>query len=224
MAATRNPLLAQLKKTFAESHGCDERTARRHFNRNSEDWQAFIAKQGREAAELIGKAKACTEGQAVALQVLSPQGVMEKPAVADEVEERLAEPERILKTQWEVYQQASAAWRKAMTDGNAIEAHMFGQATIKAQEAYYKAKARHAQWELDERQKIPAQEFHAFRAVFLLPLANLIRNLPAHLGPLMNPGDKAYAIRAGQEYIVGTFDPQLSRLISELDAHVPAAA
>lgn len=223
MGASRDPLLAQLKKAFAASHGCDERTARRHFNRNSEEWQAFLSKQGREAARNLQAALPSTPAQAVAIQILGPASPaeIEKPSAVDTPDDQLPEPAKILKAQWRIYKQASEAWSRAVKEGDEIKAIALGQATIKAQDAFYKAKAKYDQWELDERRKIPATEFHAFRAQFVLPLVNLLRGLPAQLGVIMNPKDNAFAIRVGTEYMVGTVHPQIQRLIAALDDYAP---
>ncbi len=226
MSASRSPLLADLKKAFAVAHLCNERTARRHFNRQSPEWQAFIAKQGIQAAKNIREAAPSSPAQATALQILgpvTPTGI-ERPSAADQPDESLPEPARMLKHQWEIYDHATRAWNRAIQEGDEIKALAFGQATIKAQDAYYKAKARHDQWELDERRKIPANEFLAFRAAFIQPLANLLRNLCFQLGPIMNPTDSAFAIRVGNEHMVATVHPQLTRMIDAMEDKIPVAA
>jgi hypothetical protein len=228
MAASRSPLLADLKKAFAIAHGLTERSARRHFNAQSELWQSFISKQGTEAAKNLTAAQRSTAVQATALQILGPASpaTIEKPPVVDQPDEHLAEPQRILKQQWLIYDQASHAWHRALEAGDEVKSYALGQATIKALDAYYKAKSRHDQWELDDRKKVPFSELLAIHAQFLQPVANLIRNLCAQLGPIMNPKDTHYAIRAGNEYMVATVDPQITRIIDGMEEQLrlPSAA
>jgi hypothetical protein len=223
MAASRSPVLAQLKKTFAAAHGCDERTARRHFARLSPEWQTFIAKQGQEAAKHLSAAAPSTPSQATALQIMGPASPADitKPPVADTPDDQLPEPARILKQQWRIYDHAAKAWQAAIIAGDELGAISLGLTTIKAQDAYYKALARHDRWELDERRKIPADEFHSFRARFILPLANSLRSLVAQLAPIMNPKDTPFAMRHGQEYMIATFNPQLQSLIDDLETRAP---
>lgn len=223
MAAPRSRLLADLKKAFAVSHGLDERTARRHYNTNSEKWQAYVAKQGIEAAKNLTASRPSAPAGAAALQMLSPASPAEMapPGVESVPDDQLSAPARIMKQQWLIYTQASKAWRDAIVGGDEMKSLAFGQATIKAQDAYYKAKARHDQWELDERRKIPAGEFHAFRSAFILPLANFLRNLPAAVAHLVNPQNVPHAMRALDDYMITSGQPQIDRMISALDEQAP---
>lgn len=205
-------ILSDLKKRFAETHGLSERTARRHFNKNSPEWRAFRERERR--APNTESLTPCTVEQVAAFRQTGPA---EPPRAGD------SEAELILSKQWAIWNQAGSAWERACVEGDDIRAHNFGQATIKALEAFYKAKSQFEQQETDNRQKIPLHEFHLFRVRALLPIANMIRNLAAQLGPVMNPQNAAFAIRAGEEYMIATVHPQIQKCIAALDEFAPAA-
>lgn len=87
---------------------------------------------------------------------------------------------------------------------------------------YDKALAKHQQWQIDNRRLIPANEFHAFRSGFLIPLRNMLKNMPAEAAPLVNPKDQQQAIRGGVEYLHQRLNPQIERALTALDALVPS--
>lgn len=218
-------MLAELKKAFALAHGCSVRTARREADANSEKWQRFVAQYGIDAAQKVMAAQPVTPAQAAAVQAMSPASPLgiEPPRQAAMPDPELSEPEKIVKQQWNIYAHASKAWRDAMQTGDTIGALAFGQATIKAQDAYYKALARLEQWEVTNRRLVPMSEFQA-----LLPLLssvfNLVRGFPAEIALVANTQSPQTARAAGEEWLQSRFRPQALALIDKLTDHSPLAA
>lgn len=223
MAASRNPLLASLKKAFAVAHGCDERTARRHANKNSAEWQAFVAKTGMAAAEKITASEPAsttppTDAEVGAIQVLSPASPSQvmPPPQASRADVELSEPERIVKMQWNIYVQASKSWQAAMKSQDMMAASAFGLSASKALDTYYRALARLEEWQVRMRRLVPFEEFQS-----LLPAMEgtfaLLRAFPAELALEANPSNPALARDAGERWLAARFQPQADALLRKLE-------
>lgn len=217
-------MLAELKKAFAVAHACSVRTARRDADANSERWQRFVAQYGIEAAAKVLAAQPTTAAEAAAVQSLSPASIqgVDPPRQAAMPDPELSEPEKMVKQQWNIYAHASKAWRDAMQTGDTIGAMAFGQATIKAQDAYYKALARLEQWEVSNRRLVPMSEFQA-----LLPLLssvfNLVRGFPAEIAIVANGQSPQTARAAGEDWLQTRFKPQALALLDKLTDQQPAS-
>lgn len=219
MAASRNPLLASLKQTFALAYGCDVRTARRHCNANSAKWQEFIARSGMAAAQKIRKPEAPppTDAEAVALQVLSPASPPPSaPPQASQPDAELSLPEKIVKQQWNIYAQASRAWLQAMKDQNELAALNFGIATTKALDAYYRALAKFEAWQVSMRRYIAFDEVQALFPI-MEALFDLIRAIPAEIALEANPTNPALARRAAEEWLANRFNPQARSFLQKIE-------
>ena len=143
MGAARPRVMAELKKAFAVTCGCNVRTARRHADANSPEWQRFVANYGMQAAAKVHDGKPAAPAEAAAVQLISKAPpIADPPDVADIPDSALSQPELMVKTAWAIYKQASQSWDAAMKSGDAVGAMAFGQATIKAQDALYKAQRR----------------------------------------------------------------------------------
>lgn len=225
MAAARPPIMADLKKAFAASHGCDVRTARRHANANSEQWQKFVAAYGMEAARKLDKAVPPAPAEAAALQAMSPASPLglELPPQAWVPDEQLSEPERVVKQQWEIYKQAAKAWNAALQSGNEMGALALGQATIKAMDAYNKAQARLQVWQQENRRVIPMAEFQqllpGLSAVFAL-----LRNMPAELAQAANRTNPDQARAAANDWLTSRFHPAARGILEQLAGAAGIAA
>lgn len=92
---------------------------------------------------------------------------------------------------------------------------------MKLRADYDKALQKHTQWEIDQRRLIPANEFHAFRSGFLIPLRNMLSNMPAEQAALVNPANQQQAIRGGTEYLINRLMPQIQQCIDSLDHLTP---
>lgn len=215
--------MASLKKTFAVAHGCDERTARRHANANSQKWQEFVAKAGMAAAQkLDGSGEnpppPPTTAEAVALQVLSPASPADvtPPAQASKPDSELSQPEKIVKQQWNIYAQASKAWLQAMKDQNEIAALNFGVAATKALDAYYRALAKFEAWQVATRRLIPFDEVQALFPI-MEALFDMLRTFPAEIALEANPTNPALARRVGEEWLASRFNPQARAFLEKID-------
>lgn len=222
MAAPRPKMFAELKKAFSATHGCSIWTARRNADANTLDWQKFIAAYGMEAAKKVHDSKPTTLAEAGALQVMSPASptTVEPPPQADIPDADLPKPALIVKQIWQVYLDAVSAWGAAMQAGDRIGSLTFGQASIKALEAYYAALRNHEAWELSAKTLIPLREVRALDP-FIRALALLVRGFPADIAVSANPAAPQLARAAGDEWISNRFTPQVNSLIDRLLAVLP---
>jgi hypothetical protein len=211
--------MASLKKAYAAAHGCDERTARRHFNSNSESWQKFIAKTGMAAAEKVkpgGEPPA--DSEAAALQVLSPASPsdVKPPPEASRPDSELSQPEKIVKQQWAIYAQASKAWLQAMKEQDSIGALNFGLAANKALDTYYRALARLEAWQLSSRRLIPWDEFQALQPI-MESLFEMLRSFPAEIALEANPQNPSLARRVAEDWLAHRFNPQAQSFLAKIE-------
>lgn len=217
--------MAGLKKAFAAAHSCDERTARRHYNANSEKWQVFVAKAGMAAAEKLSNTREepPTDAEAVAVQVLSPSSPAEvkQPAVARLPDSELSQHERIVKDQWSIYDQASKAWLNAFKAQDQTGALAFGLAVSKALDSYYRASERLDKWQAANRRVIPFEEFQTLQPI-MEALFEMIRSFPAEIALEANPTNPSLARDAGQKWLAHRFGPAADSFLQKLqDATTP---
>lgn len=222
--------MAAVIKAYALSIGKDVRTAQRHAATNHPDWIRFnqatmIAAVSQPATQPM------TSAQVGVMATVSPLAPPDLPADLRAPDSQLAEPERMLKASWMLWSQHFSMWLNCLGGKDkmgqdippdqamaCVQANML----IKLRADYDKALQKHTQWMIDTRRLIPANEFAAFRSGFLIPLRNMLDNMPAEAAPLMNPQDQQTAIRGGRKWIVERFNPQLQQAIDALDQLAPS--
>ena len=143
----------------------------------------------------------------------------------------LAEPERMKNAAWLMWAEHFAMWRECLGGtekgtGRVIprDVAMAGAQAgllMKLRADFEKAQAKHTQWEVDQRRLIPANEFHAYRSGFLIPLRNMLSNMPAEQAILVNPANQQQAIKGGTEYLLNRLMPQIQQCIDALDQLTP---
>ncbi len=222
--------MAAVIKAYALSIGKDVRTAQRHAASNHPDWIRFnqttmIAAVSQPAAQPMSQA------QVGVMASVSPLAPPDLPADLRAPDSQLAEPERMLKASWLMWSQHFDMWMRCLGGKDKLGhdippdqamACVHANMLIKLRADYEKALQKHTQWLIDNRRLIPANEFAAFRSAFLIPLRNMLDNMPAEAAPLMNPQDQQTAIRGGREWIINRFNPQLQQAIDALDQLVPS--
>lgn len=222
--------MAAVLKAYALSIGKDVRTAQRHAKSNHPDWQRFTQTtlQSAVAHPPAEPMTPCEVGVFAAASPLAPPAL---PADLRAPDSQLAEPERMCKASWQLWNQHYSMWLACLggvdKHGHPIppdQAMACVQANmlIKLRADYEKALQKQQQWLIDTRRLIPANEFAAFRSQFLIPLRNMMDNMPAEAGALMNPQDQQQAIRGGREWLQNRFAPQLQQALMALDQMVPS--
>ena len=233
MNGTKDRAFAAVLKAYAASAGVSLRTAQRHAKGGTDDWKRFS-----QATMVAGVSKPSTEPMtAVEVTVLASASPLAPPKMPESVDrpvEELAEPERILRAVWEMWAEHFAMWKRCLggyEKGTGKEmprdepmACVHASMLIKLRVDYDKALQKHTQWEIDQRRLIPANEFHAFRSGFLIPLRNMMANMPAEMAPMVNPSDQQTAIKGGTEYLICRLYPQISQCIDALDRLTPRLA
>lgn len=98
------------------------------------------------------------------------------------------------------------------------------QACLKLKAAYDKAVRDHTQWQVEQRFMIRSDEFAGLHAEVLVPLANIMRSLPAELATSVNPQDPQFAMERIQACLVDRIEPALQRCFDRLDDYVSRSA
>jgi hypothetical protein len=186
-----------------------------------------------QATQVIKNERPAEPQQIAALASLSP---VQPPTAPDQVvrpDSELSEPEQVLKATYLMWATHFEAWKgclggKDPKTGAAVQrddglALAHAAACVKLRESYDKALAKFNQWEVEQRRLIPVNEFAAMRAEFIVPLGNLLANLPAELAVTVNPKDPQFALAALSDYLQARLQPAIQRLIANLDLYVAAA-
>jgi hypothetical protein len=231
MAATKSRAMAAVVRAYALSIGKSLRTAQRHVEENHPDWVRFnqttmIAAVSQPVTQPMSQAQV---GVMASASPLAPPDLPSELRVPDS---QLAEPERMLKASWMLWSQHFEMWLRCLGGVDKLGATIppdqamacvHANMLIKLRADYEKAVQKHTQWLIDTRRLISANEFATFRSGFLIPLRNLMQNMPAEAAPLMNPQDQATAIRGGNNWLLNRFNPQLQQAIDALDQLCPSA-
>ena len=231
MSGTKDRAFAGVLKAYASSAGISLRTAQRHAKGQTDDWRRFsqatmVSAVSRSAGEPMSH---------VEVQVLahsSPLAPPPPPAALQRASDDLAEPERMLAAAWSLWAEHFSMWQRCLGGhekgtGRALPrddamACVHASMLIKLRADYDKALQKHTQWQIDQRRLIPANEFHAFRSGFLIPLRNMLSNMPAEQAALVNPTNQQQAIRGATEYLINRLYPQIQQCIEGLDHLTPS--
>lgn len=166
-----------------------------------------------------------TKVEVAVMASASPLSPPPMPAELQRPESQLAEPERMLRAAWELWSEHFQMWKKCLGgQGDQAMACVQANMLIKLRADYDKALAKFTQWQIDNRRLIPANEFHAFRSAFLIPLRNMLGNMPAEAAALVNPANQQQAIKGGTEYLVSRLYPQIQECLNALDQLTPRMA
>lgn len=172
-----------------------------------------------------------TTAEVTVLSAASPLAPPPPPDSMHLDQSQLPEPEQMRNAAWAMWSEHFAMWRHCLGGhekgtGKAIprDVAMAGAQAgllMKLRADYDKALQKHTQWEIEQRRLIPANEFHAFRSGFLIPLRNMLSNMPAEMAALVNPANQQQAIRGGTEYLINRLMPQIQQCIDGLDHLTP---
>ncbi len=220
---------AEVLKAYAASIGATVRTAQRHAEAGHADFERFTRgvvgdAMARKAPELPPALVKSSDSSAL--------GPPSPPPEAQVDDEHLSPTGRMLKAAWCMWAEHYKQWN-ACRGGGGVDAMkkpippdhpmmlMHAKLLIDLRKAYHDASAKHQAWQIDARRLIAINEFHAFRSEFLLPVTSLMRNSPAELAPLVNPGNQQQAIRGAQEWLTSRFMPAVDRMLQGLSALAP---
>ena len=221
---------APVLKAYAASIGANVRTAQRHAGSDHPDFVRFSRGMAGENATRQTTDLAIPPPVSAECSALSPP---DPPCEVKMDDEALSETGRMLKAAWIMWQSHYREWitcrggfknrlnQIVATDHPMMLMH--AKMLIELRKAYNDAFAKHQAWQVDNRRLIPVNEFHAFRSEFLLPVTNLMRNMPAEAAGLMNPQNQQQAIRGGTEWIQSRFMPAVQRMLEGLAALAPHA-
>lgn len=208
---------AGLIKAYAACMGLSLRSAQRHAVSDHPDWTRYV--QGQAVQAVQPQARPAPQ-QVAAIASLSP---LRPPAEIEvEVEPEMSEPARVLKNTHTMWAEHFSEWKKALAQGDAQLALSHAAACVKLRESYDKALQKFSQWEIEQRRLIPVNEFAAMRSEFVIPLGNLLTNMPAELAVAVNPSDPAFALNRITAYLQDRLQPAIHRLITGLEGYVPA--
>lgn len=203
---------SDLRKAYAKAVGCTLRTAQRHEGANHPDWQKFI---GKTAAAGVRRGE-LEEPEAVALSVMSPMRPEERPAFFEEDESRMSREQVQERRAWELWDWAFREWKAYIGGGmkaDPVVAMGYARALPAFRENYEDAAKKRRAWEIENRRLIQAHEFEAFVAKFLLPLAELIRNLSVELPMVANPDNPNFARERLLEWQRTKAEPLIAELV-----------
>lgn len=215
--------MAALTKAFAAAIGKTVRTAQRMRQANHPDWQKFVGQQASMNVTVdVPPDRRSVAAEAVALKARDADLATAGPSDSelDKSVDQMSEAELMEHQHWMIWKEAARAWKSALKDGDYMIASGFGQHCVKARAEYIKARDSRVQWEVSIRRSVPISEFSALRAAFIVPLANLLKGLPAELATITNPNDSNYAFRALTDYLESRLEPQMHRLIEGVNEYL----
>jgi hypothetical protein len=230
MNGSKDRAFAAVIKAYATTTGVSLRTAQRHATSQHPDWKKFaqvtmVAAVSRKSDEPL------SSNEATVLAYASPLAPPPPPPSIGLDQSTLAEPERMKNAAWLMWAEHFGMWRECLGGtekgtGRIIprDVAMAGAQAgllMKLRADFEKAQAKHTQWEVDQRRLIPANEFHAYRSGFLIPLRNMLSNMPAEQAILVNPANQQQAIKGGTEYLLNRLMPQIQQCIDALDQLTP---
>jgi hypothetical protein len=211
---------SDLRQAYAAASGVTLRTAQRHQRSNHPDWQRFI---GVTAGQAV-KRGAIEKADAAALAAVSPHRPEEEPRFYEVDEKDLAPAQINEKRAWEIHRRTFEEWRRQLegVHGEPIIALAFAKELPRLREDYEKARAARERWEIEQRRLIPSHEFERFVGQFLIPLAELLKNLPVELPVMMNPDNPSYARERVLEWLRGKAELQISEMLRGADEFLAA--
>lgn len=223
MTGSKDRGMAALTRAYALAIGKNVKTAQRHRAQDHPDWKKFLGSQAVLTVSTpagIPRPRAAVAALAAMSPIVSDGDT--PPVVADRLNDDLSEAEQMEKQHWLIWKQSSGHWKSATADHDDMKAAGFALLCIKARSEYIKARDARVAWEAAERRLVPISEFAALRAGFIVPLANLLRNLPAEIATLVNPNAPEVALNGATDYLHNRLQPQIQRLLTGLDDYLPS--
>lgn len=216
---------SDLRRAYAAASGVNLRTAQRHQKQSHPDFLRFMGTTASASVKAMEKTGAMDPVGAVALAVVSPFRPDDRPDLVGVDEEGLSQPQVAEIRSWMIYEQTFKQWKDLLGGGlqaNPVIATGVARELPKLREDYVKAKMEREKWEIETRRLIPVHEFQAFVADFLLPLADLLRNLPVELPLLANPADPGFARERIIDWLRSKAEPQIAGMLSGKDEFLAA--
>jgi hypothetical protein len=207
---------SDLRRAYAAAAGVNVRTAQRHQKQKHPDWERFIGVRASEAVKSLEKTGVMDRAGVTALAECSPFKPDGRPAFADADEQGLSLPQKAELRAWSIYEETYAQWKECLGGGvtsNAVVATGIARELPKLREDYEKARGVRERWEIENRRLIPVHEFESFVGQFLLPLADLLRNLPVELPLIANPADPELARSRIIEWLRSKAEPQIKGML-----------
>lgn len=205
---------AELVRRFALEKNVAVRTAQWHRKQQTADWREFMSLRA-------GLAERFEKSLPVQAPAPGPSLVEEPAALNRPVETREEEMELQAFCTW----RATANLVSASLKGRDPDLPAFLRAEREAQKSYREAKRTREQAQMASGRLRPASDFAALKRTVIMPLRNVLLNMPRELGPRCNPFDHAFAIEAADEWVKDRFTPQLEAAIRALEEYEsPGAA
>lgn len=212
-----------LRRAYAEATGVSIRTAQRHQKGHHPDWQRFIGATAIEGAREKKKTGEMSPVQSRALAEVSPLRPGDRPAFYEISDTDLSPVQIKEKQAWELHYRTYEQWA-GLTDGAGTSemAVVLLNQLPKLRENHEKAQQAREKWEVEQRMVIQAGEFEQFSAQFILPLAEMLRNVPTELAAIVNPGDPSFAREKLIRWLREKAQPQIKAMLEGADEFLVA--
>jgi hypothetical protein len=207
---------SDLRRAYAAAGGLTLRTAQRHQKQSHPDWTRFIGVQASDAVRAAEKTGAMDPVGVTALAAVSPFRPEGAPEFVEDDEAGLSHPQKAELRAWKVHEETFRQWQNELRKGvtcNSIIATGIARELPKLHEAFVKAKSEREKWEIETRRLIPVHEFESFVGQFLLPLADLMRNLPVELPLIANPENPGLARERIIDWLRSKAEPQIAGML-----------
>lgn len=203
--------LSALRDAYAAARGCDKRTAQRHSKAGHPDWLRFIGQEAAAGVKEKRKGGEANAGQQAALAAVSPFRPVELPAFYDVPDEDLHPVQLSEKRAWQAHQTTFGAWERMQGDPMVSLAYV--RELPKLRDDFVKARVDRERWELEQRRLVTMSEFERFSSEFILPLAEMLKNLPSELASMVNPDNPAFARSQIADWLRTKAQPQIGAML-----------
>lgn len=206
---------SDLRAAYAAATGVTLRTAQRHQRQRHPDWERFMGVRASEAVRKLEKTGAMDAAGVTALAEVSPNRPIEVPAFVEEDDAGLHPVQIAAKRAWQVYEQTYESWKGmlgSMSSQPMALVHAKELTGLRAD--WEKARAALDRWEVENRRLIPVHEFESFVRDFLLPLAELLRNLDVELPLVVNPDNPGLARARLLDWKRTKAEPQIQGMLN----------
>lgn len=215
---------SDLRRAYSEALGVTVRTAQRHQKAGHPDWLKFIGATAAEGVKRKSQDGKMERAEASALAAVSPMKPAEVPGFYDVPDEDLHPVQLAEKRAWELLDQTFRTWEGMLSDVRRADmAIVYARELPKLRADFEEARKRRTAWEMEERRIFDLSEFEAFQSKFLVPLAEMLGNLPTELPPVVNPQDPVLARGALERWVREKVQPRLADLLREAEGFRPAA-
>jgi hypothetical protein len=206
---------SDLRRAYAVAAGVTARTAQRHERARHPDWLKFIGATAAEGVKRRERDGAMAASEATALAAVSPSRPEETPQFYAVPDSELSVVQLHEKRAWQIHDQTFRTWQEMLVEmkSDPVMALGFARELPRLREDYEKARAAREKWELEQRRLIPLHEFEAFVGQFMVPIGELLKNLPVELPVLMNPEAPGLARDRLIEWLRDKAAPQIEEML-----------